>query len=203
SLQIKALFVHNNEEISRLKFEMAARLSNPNTGPFTDAQKFSAYIAAQLHNAVITEPLGDQLVHQLMDIAGSSHEILSELASHRNLTHADYDPANILVCKDGEEWKISGILDWEFALSSTYYMDIGLMLRYAHRLPKCFQDSFVRGIQEGNPQLLSSDWEVRAKLIDLVCLLSLCAANPPDKRPQMYGDIKNLLQRTCEFLGRQ
>ena len=123
--------------------------------------------------------------------------MFTEISQHKNLTHADYDPSNILVKRENNEWKVAAILDWEFALSSTYYMDIGLMLRYAHKLPNYFQASFVQGIKDSNPLLLNQDWEVRAKLVDIVCLLS----NPRSKRPNMFNDIKKLLIHTCQFLN--
>ncbi len=168
--------------------------------PFAKDQNFISLINSQLANPEVIGLLGKELVTQLHTITQQYHAIIAELSNHKNLTHADYDPTNMLVVKDKLGWRISGILDWEFALSSTYYIDIGLMLRYAHKLPECFQASFIQGIQEDNSQLLSHDWEKRAKLADIVSLLSFFESNPIHKRPVMYQDIKDLLRTTCEFM---
>lgn len=167
--------------------------------PF-EKEDFFNYIASALSNPHIVDYFGQELTKKLLTSIEKYHPIINEISQHKNLTHADYDPANILVKKGNNEWQISAILDWEFALSSTYYMDIGLMLRFAHHLPSPFQNSFIQGIHEANPSLLAPDWEIRAKLVDLLSLLSLCLSNSPHSRPRMFKNIKELLIHTSQVI---
>ncbi len=112
--------------------------------------------------------------------------------NNANLTHADYDPANILVRQIGDKWKIAAILDWEFALASTYLLDMGMMLRYSHRLPDYYEESFIAGIQSKGFQL-PSQWKKQAKLMDLLCLLQLTQFNPVAERPNLNRDVVSLI----------
>ncbi len=56
-----------------------------------------------------------------------------------NLTHADFDPSNMLVKKINGHYQISAIFDWEFAFSGTYLFDVGLFFRYSYRLPEIYE----------------------------------------------------------------
>lgn len=168
--------------------------------PFDKSEEIFTYITAALSNPHIIDYFGQELTKKLLTSIEKYHPVINELSQHKNLTHADYDPTNILVKKENNEWQISAILDWEFALSSTYYMDIGLMLRFAHHLLSPFQSSFIQGINEGNPSLLAPDWEIRAKLVDLLNLLSLCLSSSLHSRPRMFKDIKEILIYTSQVL---
>jgi Ser/Thr protein kinase RdoA (MazF antagonist) len=62
--------------------------------------------------------------------------------------HGDFDPANILVDKVNDAWSVTGILEWEFAFSGSYLWDVANMLRYAHKMPLEFQNSFIDALEK-------------------------------------------------------
>lgn len=163
--------------------------------PFEENQTFYDLISSFLAETQIIDCMGKDLIERLAFIVKQNKEALIELSEHHNLTHADYDPSNMLVKFENGRWKITAILDWEFALSSTYFMDMGLMLRYAPQLPSFYQESFVQGIKDMNPSFLPQDWEIRAKLVDILSLLSLCSSENKEHRPLMVQDVKTILGR--------
>ena len=71
----------------------------------------------------------------------------------KHLVHGDFDPANILVDKINGSWVVTGILDWEFAFSGSYLWDVANMLRYAHKMPPEFQNSFIDALQRNGIKL--------------------------------------------------
>ena len=99
-----------------------------------------------------------------------------------------------------EQWKIAAILDWEFAFVGTYLLDIGMMLRYSHKLPACYEDNFITGIQD-NGFHLPANWKKQAKLMDFICLLNLARYNPPTERPKMNRDVVSLINDTITNWG--
>lgn len=111
-----------------------------------------------------------------------------------NLTHADYDPANILVKQQQGKWKIAAILDWEFAFACSYLLDMGTFLRYSHRLPQCYEQAFCKGIETGKK--LPPEWKKSVKLMDIGCLLSLIEHQSSEKSPRLHRDVVSLLQDT-------
>ena len=109
--------------------------------------------------------------------------------NERNLVHADYDPANILVDEINGIWKITAILDWEFAFSGSTLCDVANMLRYAHQMPKIFTEAFLTGLSD-----LPKDWELSINLLNLFSLLDCLARCDIDKRPNQYQDICQLIE---------
>nr|WP_165475096.1 phosphotransferase [Legionella yabuuchiae] len=142
------------------------------------------------------ESLGDQRTTHLRAFLDENQHFLPS-KSEANLTHADYDPANMLVKKIDARYQVVAILDWEFAFSGTYLMDIGMFLRYSHKLPEVYETNFVKGIiSEGNP--LPDSWKKSAKLMDTICLLSLLYWNPKNERPNLSTDVTLLIQNTLD-----
>ncbi len=164
--------------------------------PFRDEDKYLPFVLYLLSDHIVKENLGSVLTHNVMDLVNTYSDILPK-ENEANLTHADYDPANMLVKKIDNRWKIVAILDWEFAFSGTYLMDMGMMLRYSHKLPTCYETDFIAGIQESGFHL-PNNWKKQSKLMDLICLLNLVRFNPASERPNLNRDVVSLIKHTVE-----
>lgn len=134
--------------------------------------------------------LNSGLAEKLIAFASKHAPLFSEDDSGPALVHGDYNGLNILV---GQK-EVNAILDWEFALSGSIYIDIGNMLRY-DTIPHYhdFEKGFVEGIQQSGVSL-SEKWRELAKLADLISLLSML---DNDMGGEMrVKDINNLISRT-------
>jgi aminoglycoside phosphotransferase (APT) family kinase protein len=109
-----------------------------------------------------------------------------------HLVHADYDPPNILVDKIEGKWKITAVLDWEFAFSGSWLDDVGNMLRYAHRMSPVFESSFLQGLKEAG-LVLPDQWRTMTYLLDLISLLSCLVRCSSKERPKQCADIYELI----------
>ena len=112
--------------------------------------------------------------------------------NEKHLVHADFDPANILVNKIDGLWKVSGVLDWEFAFSGSVLCDVANMLRYAHKMPHEFKDAFLKGLADGGVAL-PENWYVTIKLLNLLSLLDCLKRSNPKNRPNQCADICELI----------
>ncbi len=162
--------------------------------PFDHDEQYLPYVTTLLQDPTVKESLGDNLHSAIQALAIKNAHILPN-ENDANLTHSDYDPANMLVKKIKGEWKIAAILDWEFAYAGTYLLDIGLMLRYSHKLPTCYEKNFIDGIQHDGFHL-PPNWKKQAKLMDILCLLQLVCNNPSNERPRMNCDVVSLIADT-------
>lgn len=89
------------------------------------------------------------------------------------------------------------ILDWEFAFSGSYLLDMGTFLRYSHRLPAIYEANFINGITfEGNS--LPENWKKSVKLMDIISLLSTLYWNPKKDSPNLSSDVALLIQNTLD-----
>jgi aminoglycoside phosphotransferase (APT) family kinase protein len=138
-----------------------------------------------------TESLKPELIQKI-------HKLVEEFSFYfptekdDHLVHADFDPANILVEKHQDVWKISGILDWEFSYSGSPLCDVANMLRYAHHMPDTFTLSFLAGFKED--YLLPDDWRPRTHIMNLLALLDCLALSPIEKKPKRFADICTLIE---------
>jgi thiamine kinase-like enzyme len=112
--------------------------------------------------------------------------------TYRSLVHADYDPSNILIGKIEGRWKITAILDWEFAFSGSWLCDVSNMLRYAHQMRPKFKESFWQGVTDSG-MILPSDWQITVDLLNLFSLLDCLAYADPRARPRQCLDVKELI----------
>jgi aminoglycoside phosphotransferase (APT) family kinase protein len=167
-----------------------------NVRPFSPEEEYQKFIVTILNNDSVKSDLGNDLVRQIHELASTHGSLLSN-DNTANLTHADYDPANILVKKIHGSWKISAILDWEFAFSGTYLLDMGIMLRYSHKLPACYEKQFIAGLTTSGIALHAT-WKQQCKLMDMLCLLQLIHYNPRATRPNLNKDVKSLIQYTLD-----
>ncbi|GGB55343.1 hypothetical protein GCM10011505_40400 [Tistrella bauzanensis] len=80
-----------------------------------------------------------------------------------SLVHGDMDPTNLLIGDDG---RITAILDWEFALSASPYVDLGHLLRPPLGDRPGFAAALAQGYRQAGGRL-PEDWSIKARLVDL------------------------------------
>lgn len=119
--------------------------------------------------------------------------------NEKNLVHADFDPSNILVNKVDSVWKITGILDWEFAFSGSVLFDVANMLRYAHKMPPVFKEEFLRGLKIGGITL-PDNWGITCDLLNLVALLDCLVRSDLKNSINRCKDICTLIEHIVDKL---
>lgn len=115
---------------------------------------------------------GTELAKDAVAFAERNQSRLNEVSSPLGLVHGDFNSRNIFVKQTVDGWRVSGILDWEFALTASPYCDIGNFLRYDRPDRPRFEPHFSRGLREGGMQL-PNDWLQVARVMDLPALCEL------------------------------
>lgn len=148
---------------------------------------FAEYARECLNDPIVLQQLPEEVFSKIcicLDKFGYLYP--SESANH--LVHADFDPANILVKRVDSKWKISAVLDWEFAFSGSPLCDMANMLRYAHHMPPIFEAAFLEGVQKGGVDL-PEHWRLTVHMLNLLSLLDCLRRCPPQVRPNQCKDI--------------
>ena len=143
---------------------------------------------------IVTQLSVDKVSKIVLFLEKYSH--LFPAADEKNLVHADFDPSNIIVDKIDGIWKVTGVLDWEFAYSGSVLCDIANMLRYAHQVSPLFEKSFLQGLNVSLPD----HWRVTVSMLNLVSLLDCLVRADPKNRPNQCADICNLIDFYLERL---
>jgi Ser/Thr protein kinase RdoA (MazF antagonist) len=100
---------------------------------------------------------------------------LALVDGHARLVHADVNPKNILVAREGGGWRVAAVLDWEFSFSGCPYADAGNMTRFSDDYPADFTEGFCAGFAENRPAGLSraEDGDYLGRVLDMFALSDL------------------------------
>lgn len=123
------------------------------------------------------------------------HPLNLETAS--NLVHGDFNPANVLVVKEGDAWRLSAVLDWEFAFSGSSLWDVANWLREAERVDPSYQEAFLEGLTSKG-YVLPLVWQETTKILNVMACLDMLGRKGADTRSTMCLDLKNLLTQWSE-----
>jgi aminoglycoside phosphotransferase (APT) family kinase protein len=119
---------------------------------------------------------------------------LDNIGGQKSLVHADFNSNNILVEFNDKNngFKISGILDWEYALVSTPLFDIGNYFRFEDDLHNSYILEFIK-IYQSIGDTLPNSWRILIRMLDLIPILQILNRNLCG--PRMQKDLIHFLAR--------
>jgi aminoglycoside phosphotransferase (APT) family kinase protein len=163
--------------ISSISFNHAGFI-NPDLSirPFRGNEPFD-YLVFLLHDPRVQELLGSRYTRSLHDLIQKHEALIKECIEHTNLVHADYKPANFLVSQNETGYFLSGIVDWEFALSYDWHFDAGMLLRFENEIGEKLKPALEAGLKSSG-LYPDEHWYIRAKLLDFTNLLSFMNRDP-------------------------
>lgn len=164
-------------------------------GMTTDGDMFCGFLGDCLFTRGAGERLGPRLTEQLWAFVSTYAPLLDELAAEAVLVHADFNDPNIMVAQQAGEWKVTAVLDWEFAFAGTPLFDVGNMLRNEHRLPPVLAKAFIEGFGAAGGSL-PQNWKRQAKLLDLLSLVDFLTRSTGGE--PMVRDVTELIVATME-----
>jgi len=166
-----------------------------------DRDSYLNFAKECLESRVITAVLSDQTILKINKVVDTYGHLFPD-QNEKQLVHADFDPANILVNQTDKGWHVSGILDWEFSFSGSVLCDVANMLRDAHHMPSEYETAFLEGLQAGGVSL-PKNWRVTVHLLNLLALLD-CLKRPGfEKRPNQCADIRELIDHILKYFMSQ
>ncbi len=149
-------------------------------------------------NYLEIEPAGSNLdpslLKQLRQCMIRYQTVLTALDNDQVLIHGDFKIQNIL-CQPEQPHQVAAVLDWESSCLGSCYTDLGHLFRTP--LPAAFSEHFLFHYQ-ANFQPLPADWLVRAKLCDLLSLMSYLNTHIP--MPNTFKSVQQLIKATLVYL---
>jgi len=139
-------------------------------GPLTTAGLIEHFAGS----SVFRQRVEAALVERLIDVARRWDEREGAVDGPSTLVHGDFNSRNILVRREGAEWVVAAILDWEFAFAGPALCDVGNFLRYERASRPRFEPSFSRGCRDGGLNL-DKGWFRASRMADLPALCELLA----------------------------
>ena len=143
------------------------------------------------------ERLDASLTARLLAQIDAHAGVLAALADTRSLIHADYKDGNILVRRDPDGWRVTAVLDWEFAFAGASIFDLGSLLRREATLPQGFAAACVTAYRAAGG-FAPLGWRRMTLLMDLINLCDFL--NGQYLRGPMQADVTALVGATVARL---
>ncbi len=145
-------------------------------------QPMSAWAAVVLEALAgdVAARLGPELAAAVRKAVASNANRVEAVWSEAVLVHADYKPWNLLVGRAAAKavrsspgpWRLTGILDWEFACAGCKLIDFATFLRDDYNRPAGFTDAFASAYL-GAGGTLPDDWRRLTRLVDILNLVQM------------------------------
>ncbi len=144
--------------------------------------------------------LGAPLTERLLAVIEACADELAPLEGQSALIHADYKDGNILVARDADGWRVTAVLDWEFAFAGASIFDLGSLLRREATLPPGFAAACVAAYR-AHGGFAPPGWRRMTLLMDLINLCDFL--NRKTMRATMCDDLTSLVRASVERLERR
>jgi aminoglycoside phosphotransferase (APT) family kinase protein len=141
------------------------------------------------------ERLGPELTRDLMAFAEREPNLGASWPGPPSLTHGDFGGSNILVRIDELGTRVTAIVDWEFALSSSPMMDLGNLLRPPLGELPGFEDAVASGYRQAGG-VLPDDWRRLTLYNGLADWASFLGR--PQINDALIEDARKMISRTLE-----
>ncbi|BCJ33039.1 hypothetical protein Athai_05420 [Actinocatenispora thailandica] len=144
------------------------------------ATGLAEFVAGQLPDGNAAAAFSPAELDALRDLARRSAPLVETVRAEARLVHCDYNPKNVLAVRDAGGWRLSAVLDWEFALSGSPMFDLGNALRFAADRPAGYAERLVAAFRAAGG-LLPDDWRAVSAAVDLFALVQFLN-RPTDHR---------------------
>ncbi len=155
-------------------------------------QSWLDYMRDCLNTERVRARLGAGRHQRLTELVEAGAAVLAVLRPLGCLVHSDFNQKNLLVAEQNGRWRLSGIVDWEFAHAGAGVTDFGNLLRFEPDQPP-YRSGLIQSYRAagGDP---GTDWARQARFLDLAAMLSFLAA--PDDRPRTIRTACTVIDRT-------
>lgn len=150
----------------------------PTGGPV--ATGLVAYAERELAGGNAGAAFDDAELAALRALVAREAPVVETVAGQAYLVHGDYNPKNVLAEPAAGGWRVTAVLDWEFALAATPLFDVGNALRFAAERPAGFAPAFTTGYERAGG-VLPPDWPRISRAVDLFALIQFLS-RPPEHR---------------------
>lgn len=138
--------------------------------------------------------LGRQLTRKLLAFAECEGHRLDAWLGRPCLVHADFNDSNLLVRRPpNRPWKVTAVLDWEFAFSGSPAFDFGNLLRPSLDADEVFETAVAEAYAQAGGRL-PEGWRRIARIADLYAWADFLSRANPDAA--LLKDARRMVRAT-------
>ena len=169
------------------------------TEPFDSyADGATGFLMSCLDNPLLQRRAGPDRVTRLQRCVAERPDLQAPSGTGQ-LCHSDFNQKNLMVRKStGGRYRLTAVLDWEFAFVGSGVVDIGNLLRFEDESPAVDGDRFADAYRAAGGHL-DPTWREQSLFADL---LAQCAfLIRPEDRPKTAATAIGVIDRTLAVLA--
>jgi aminoglycoside phosphotransferase (APT) family kinase protein len=162
-------FIGNREDMAQAAFAVGETLARLEAVPVPASLFSSPYAAtdAFLNSPVLARRLGARDMERLGNFISGWLPEIGRLNEKNALVHGDFNNRNTLLRRQGDRWRVTGILDWELAFSGSPLWDVARFVCYERKVRPCREPYFSDGFRNGGGKL-PGDWNEFSRVVNAV-----------------------------------
>ncbi len=159
-----------------------------------------AYMREVMHGKRAEARLGAEDCQRVLQLLNRYEQRLHDLSPTHCLVHSDFNLKNIKVEQKNGQWRVAGVLDWEFAHGGSPLTDLGNFYRFEQQLPTGLFKGFETGYFEQGYGVQADrvEWRDLARILDLTALCNFLDA--PEERPLTEQTAVTKIRETLDTL---
>lgn len=170
-------------------------------GPiFGGEHPYFDFIADCLFMGKAGRALGASLRERLWLFVSEHAEHIKSLGTERTLAHADFDGTNIILDRRDGEFVVTGVIDWEYAMSGPRAIDLSSILRYPENLPAGFEEALLDGFRAAGGTL-SEPWNILARFVDMLAFCAFFNKDTATSRRRIFDMALRAMDGKLRALG--
>ena len=162
-------------------------------GPPTQPESIVSVVGRLVSAPLFEERIPATTTEAVVRLAEDWQPRLDVAVRHTGLVHGDFNSPNVFVTETDDGWRVSAVLDWEFARDASPFADVGNFLRYHRADRPRYEPHFSRGLVEGG-MTLPDNWLMLARLADLPALCELLGRR--DVPDAVVAELRLLIDET-------
>lgn len=160
---------------------------------------FSSGIVAKMLECVTSDSfrkrVSSEEADELLEFIVTNSDIIKPVQNDSYLVHSDCNQKNILAAQKGNQWIVSGILDWEFAFSGSPLMDFGNFFRFEDEMPRGYSPALTNAYTKAGGKLPPT-WRKISKFLDLIN--DVMFLSDKNERPKAFATARQVIFKTLE-----
>jgi aminoglycoside phosphotransferase (APT) family kinase protein len=148
-----------------------------------------------LCSPVLEQRLGGAEKHRLHSFVSAWLPEVRHLYREKTLVHGDFNNRNTIIKRQGSEWVVTGILDWEYAFFGSPLWDASGFICFERQARPCREPHFSRGFSE-NGGSLPQDWYLFSRALN--ALTATESLGRPDLPQRYVPELRELIVATLD-----
>ena len=187
----------NLEDMAKAAFAVGQSLARLQAVSPPPPLASSPYASAEqsLSSRVLIQRIGERERDRLQDFISGWLSQVTDLYEDNVLVHGDFNNRNTIIGRQGDQWLVMGILDWELAFPGSPLWDAARFICYERKARPYREPHFLNGFREEGGEL-PENWADFSRVVNAISIAQ--SLSDSDVPARFIPELRDLLSGLIE-----